>query len=231
MSMLGPLEPVAPNLWCAWRPQRFYGLPVGTRMTVICLHGGRLLLHSPVELDDELRAAIDAIGEVCYVVAPNKLHHLYAGKVAEHYPAARLWIAPGLETKRPDLRHEAILGDDAPVEWRDEVEQVFVAGRPFENEVVFFHRESRTLIVSDLAFNFGPSAAAPTRLVMRAIRSYGRLGPTTLDGLLVRDREAARASLRRILAWDFDRVIVAHGDVQQSGGHALLERGYRWLLR
>ena len=82
----------------------------------------------------------------------------------------------------------------------------------------------------DLAFNFGPRTAAPTRLLMRLLRSYGHFGPSTLDPWLIRDRAAARQSLERILAWDFDRVIVAHGDILPSGGRDALRRGYAWLL-
>ena len=221
---------VAENIWIAERPQRFYGLEVGTRMTVIRLADGSLLLHSPVALDPELRRELDSIGRVCLAVAPNRVHHLYAGKVAEAYPGARLWVAPGLERKRPDLVYVGVLGDEAPAEWKDEVDQVFFRGRPYENEVVFLHRASRTLIMCDLAFNFGPRAAAPTRLLMRLLRSYGRFGPSKLDPLLIRDRRAARQSLERILAWDFDRVVVAHGDVLESGGREALRQGYSWLL-
>lgn len=223
------MRQLADNLWVVERPQAFYGLPVGTRMTVMRLTGGRLLLHSPVALGPKLRQRLDDIGQVSFVIAPNRVHHLYAGEVAQHYPAARLWIAPGLERKRPDLIFEAILTDEAPAEWRGEVDQIFFRGRPYENEVVFFHRPSRTLILCDLAFNFGPRAAWSTRLLMKLMRSYGRLGPSTLDPWLIRDRPAARDSLERILAWDFDRIIVAHGDVLDTGGHAILSRGYAWL--
>jgi hypothetical protein len=225
-----PLRQIAEDVWVVERPQSFYGLPVGTRMTVIRLGGDRLWLHSPVALDAELRAELDAIGQVSFVVAPNRLHHLYAGDVAEAYPAARLWVAPGLPRKRPDLAFEAVLSDDAPAEWRGEIDQIFSRGRPFENEVAFLHRSSRTLMLCDLAFNFGPNAAAPTRLLMKLIRSYGRLGPTTLDRFIVRDDAAARESLKRILEWDFGRVIVAHGDVVESGGKQMLREGYSWLL-
>jgi Domain of unknown function (DUF4336) len=225
-----PLRALAENLWVAERPQTFYGLPVGTRMTVIRLSGGRLLLHSPVVLDAPLRAALDAIGRVRYAVAPNRVHHLYAGEVARVYPGTRLWVAPGLERKRPDLSFVAVLGDEAPEEWREEVGQVFFRGRPYENEVVFLHRPSRTLLLCDLAFNFGPRAATPTRLLMKLIRSYGRFGPSKLDPLLIRDRAAARASLERILAWDFDRIVVAHGEVLERGGHEALRAGYSWLF-
>jgi len=225
-----PLRRLAPDIWIAERRQRFYGLEVGTRMTVIRLQGGRLLLHSPVRLDIDLRRELDALGRVCCVVAPNRVHHLYAGTVAEVYPQARLWVAPGLAQKRPDLVFEAALDDDAPAEWKNEVDQVFFRGRPYENEVVFLHRASGTLIMCDLAFNFGPRAAAPTRLLMKLLRSYGRFGPSTLDPWLIRDRRAARQSLERILAWDFDRIVVAHGEVLESGGREALRHGYAWLL-
>ena len=224
------LRQLAQDLWVVERLQRFYGLEVGTRMTVIRLVDGSLLLHSPVALDAELRRELDAIGRVCFAVAPNRVHHLYAGKVAEAYPEARLWVGPGLERKRPDLVFDGVLGDEAPAEWKDQVDQVFFRGRPYENEVVFFHRASRTLILCDLAFNFGPRAAAPTRLLMRLLRSYGRFGLSKLDPLLIRDRRAARQSLERILGWGFDRVVVAHGDVLESGGREALRQGYSWLL-
>jgi len=230
MSRASALTPLAEDIWVAERPQSFYGLPVGTRMTVMRLSGGRLLLHSPVALDAQLKAELDAIGRVTYTVAPNRVHHLYAGDVAKVYPDARLWVGPGLERKRPDLKFVAILDDEAPEEWREEVGQTYFRGRPYENEIVFFHRASRTLILCDLAFNIGPSAAALTRFLMKLIGSYGRFGPSKLDPLLIRDRPAARKSLERILAWDFDRVIVAHGDIVENGGRESLRAGYAWLL-
>jgi len=224
------LRELGPAIWVEERPQSFYGLEVGTRMTVMRLADGSLLLHSPVSLDAGLRDELDARGRVRWVVAPNRVHHLYAGKVAAHYPEAQLFVAPGLERKRPDLVCAGVLGDEAPEPWRGQVDQCFFRGRPYENEVVFCHRASRTLILCDLAFNFRERTHPLTRLLMQAIRSYGRFGPSRLDPLLIRDRRLARESLLRILSWDFDRVIVAHGDVLERGGRDALREGYSWLL-
>lgn len=223
------------DLWIVERPQRFYGLEVGTRMTVIRLADGSLLLHSPVALDAALRRELDALGPVRNVIAPNRVHHLYAGDAVRLYadrePGVQLWVAPGLERKRPDLAFARVLGDEAPPAWKGQLDQVFFRGRPYENEVVFLHRASRTLLLCDLAFNFGPRAHPLTRLLLRLIRSHDRFGPSRLDPLLIRDRAAARDSLERILAWDFDRVVVAHGDdILESGGREALRRGYAWLL-
>ena len=230
MSRLDPLRVLANDIWVADRPQTFYGLPVGTRMTVIRLSGDRLLLHSPVALDEGLRSELDSLGRVRYVVAPNRVHHLYAGDVAKAYPEAKLWVAPGLERKRRDLRFEAVLGDEAPEEWREEVQQTFFRGRPYENEVTFFHRASRTLILCDLAFNFGPRTATLTRLLVQLIGSYRHFGPSKLDPWLIRDRVAARQSLELILAWDFDRIVIGHGEILERGGREALREGYAWLL-
>jgi hypothetical protein len=224
------LRELVTDLWVVERPQRFYGLEVGTRMTVMRLADGSLLLHSPVSLDTQLRRELDAIGKVRYAVAPNRVHHLYAGEVRKAYPDARLWVAAGLEHKRPDLAFEGLLTDEAPAEWRGQVDQRYFRGRPFENEVVFLHRASRTLLLCDLSFNFQTGAPVLTRILLSLIGGYGRFGPSRLDPLLIRDRQAARESLEAILTWDFDRVVVAHGDVLESGGPAALRAGYAWLL-
>ena len=218
------------DLWVVERRQRFLGLEVGTRMTVIRLADGSLLLHSPVPLDPGLCAALDALGRVRFAVAPNRMHHLYAGEVVRAYPQARLWVGPGVQEKRPDLEAAGVLGDEAPPEWRGQLDQTFFRGRPYENEVVFLHRASRTLILCDLAFNFGPQLPLTTRLVARLLGSYRRFGPSRFDPLLIRDRRAARRSLERILAWDFERVVLAHGDVLESDGRSALRAGYAWLL-
>jgi hypothetical protein len=110
------------------------------------------------------------------------------------------------------------------------MEQVLVNGLPLANEVVFFHRPSASLIVTDLAFNVGASSPWLTRLVFRLGRAYGRLAPTVLERLLVRDRSAFRDSLTRILEWPFERVVVAHGQVKEKGGRDELARGYSWVL-
>lgn len=63
----------------------------------------------------------------------------------------------------------------------------------------------------------------------RVLGVYGRLGVSRTIRLATRDRVAARASLERILAWDFERVIVGHGEIVDTGGRAAIERAFRWL--
>jgi hypothetical protein len=194
------------------------------------LRDGALFLHSPVGLSVALRGEIEALGRPRFAVSPNLLHHLYAAQYTEAYPELELYLAPGLQKKRPDLRHAGILSDEAPAVWAGQIDQALIHGYPILNEVAFFHRASRTLLVSDLAFNIRSDSSFATRMAFRLVGGYGRLGPSALERWLVRDHVAARRSLERVLAWDFDRVIVAHGHVEESGGHEALRRGYAWLL-
>lgn len=224
------LRGVAKDLWVDEAPLRFLGAEIGTRMSVIRLGDGGLWLHSPVALSDPLRAALDAIGPVRFVVAPNRMHHLHVGDYASAYPEAELHGAPGLADKRPDLAFDFVLGDAAPPGWAGQIEQVAFGGMPIANEIDFYHRASRTLLVSDIAFHIGAEAPPLTRLGFRLLRAYGRFGPSLTERLLlIRDRAAARASLDRILAWDFERAIVCHGSVVEHDARAQLEQNYAWL--
>jgi len=224
------LRQLASDLWVIEQPLRFAGLEVGTRMSVIALEDGSLLLHSPIRPDPELREELDSLGRVRFAVAPNRFHHLHVADCVSAYPELRCFCAPGLERKRSDIEWHGILGDEAPEAWAGQLDQIRFRGFPLANEVLFFHRSSRTLLAADLAYNIGAESAAVTRLFFRLLGGYGRFGPTRLERLLIRDRAAARGSLERILEWDFERVILTHGEVLERGGPAALRAGYAWLL-
>jgi hypothetical protein len=109
-----------PNLWVIERPFRlpYIGVEIGTRMTCIRLVDGRLFLHSPVKLDPVLRNALDALGEVRAIVAPNRLHHLFLAEYITSYPGSSACAARSLSKKRPDLHFNGELGDEPQTEWR-----------------------------------------------------------------------------------------------------------------
>ena len=224
-----PLEPLDDDLWIASRPLRLRVGDIGTRMTVIRLGGGDLLLHSPESLDPALREALGRIGRVRWVVGPSKVHHLFLGDYVRAYPASELWGAPGLAEKRKDLRFQRILGSTPVAEWGDQVWHHLLAGAPAVNEVVFLHRPSRTLLLTDLAFNVKPGPRNRARIFHWLVGATGRFGPHRILRAAIRDREAARGSLATILAWDFDRVIVTHGDVLEQGGRVALRAGFAFL--
>lgn len=218
------------DLWVADQSLRIAGLELGARMTVVRLTDGGLWLHSPIRPTPELLRDVGALGRVAALVAPNRFHHLFVAQWMEAFPDASVFVAPGLQTKRPDLAAAQVLTDEAPALWKGTLEQVQLGGLPMTNEVVFFHPSSRTLIATDLAFHIGEERPLLTRLSFRLSGAYRRLAPTLLERLLVRDRGAFVPSLQRILQWPFERVIVAHGTVLEKGGRRQLADGYAWIL-
>lgn len=218
------------GLWIADQSLRVAGVDLGARMTVVRLADGSLVLHSPIRPTKDLIDEVGALGRVAAIVAPNRFHHMFAAPWQAAFPGTPLFVAPGLEAKRADLAIAGVLSDTPEPTWQGSLEQAVLHGIPLTNEVVFFHRASRTLIVTDLAFHIGPDHPALTRLLFRLSGAYGRLAPTFLERFLVRDRARFRAVLERILEWPFERVIVAHGKVVDSGGRRALGQGFAWLL-
>lgn len=203
------------------RPQAFFGLEVGARMTVLSLPGG-LLLHSPTDLDPR---ELDALGSPRWLLAPNKLHHLYAGPWMQR--GVEGWAAAGLAAKRPDLSFAGeVTGEAAP--FGDEVLLIGLACFSFTNEVLLLHRPSRTLVVTDLVFNFGPRAPWLTRAAMCCAGGYPGCRTTALERVGM-DRSKARAELGRVLQLDFDRLIPSHGEIIETGGKEKLRSAFSWL--
>lgn len=196
-------------------------------MTVIRLSDGGLFVHSPVALDPQTRAEIDALGPVRAVVAPSIFHHLHVGGWLEAYPEAVVAGCPGLELKRPDLKWTQVLGDQPHPLWGGEIEQVYFSSRR-ENEVDFFHRPSRTFICADSLLNLSTHPDVATRIVARLM---GNVAPGVgwMEPLMIRDRKVARRQVDRMLRWDIDGALLAHGTPLERDGHDALERAYRWL--
>jgi hypothetical protein len=203
------------------------------RTTVVRLDDGGLLAHSPCPLDADSRSRLDELGEVAHIVAPGTYHYLHVAAWKHAYPAARVWLCPGLRRKRPELPEGTELTDRAPDAWRDEMDQVVIRGNRVIWEVLFCHRRSRTLIVTDSIEYYGDrSQNVPwlLRIWWLLFRMWNRPAPAPEYGFGWRDRQAARESLQRALQWDFDRIVLSHGDLIETDGHAQARRAWSRLL-
>ena len=224
------LRELAADLWILDRPLAVGGvLHVGARMTVVRLADGSLFLHSPTRMDAETRAELDALGPVRHVVAPSKVHWFWVASAREAYPHARIYGAPGLAEKKPELPIDEDLGDDAPDAWAEALDQHVLRGAPITNEVFFHHRASRTLVLTDLVLNMRDSDSWITRQWLRINGALGRFGPHRLMKFVVKDKQAVRASVDHLLTWDFDRIVMSHGVVVQEKGKRLLRESFAWL--
>lgn len=227
---MNALTAIDRDLWIADGPAvPFLGFPYPTRMTLARLANGDLWVCSPIPLSDALHAEVEALGAVRHLVSPNKIHHLFLGEWKQRWPAALLYASPGLPPRRRDLRFDALLGDEPDPAWAGSIDQVIFRGSFVMEEVVFFHRSSRTAVFTDLIQRF-PPAPGWRGLFMRLDGLVGPEGSTPREWRLTfLRRSAARRAKARVLAWNPERVIVAHGECAFDHGRDVVERGLRWL--
>lgn len=230
------LIPVAENLWNATQPFSYLGLEVGIRMVIVRLNSGELLLISPIQLQASDCATLDALGLVSHLIAPNLFHHLFFGPAQSLYPEAKAWGVEGLAEKRPDLRLDGLLnqagnfGPDLEYLPLEGFGALLPRGICLAHETVFWHRPSRSLILTDSSFHFDETFPWGTQLAARIMGSYKTLKPSYFEKLGSRDKAQVKASVRKVLAWDFDRVIMAHGSIVETDGKAQFTAGFEWLL-
>ncbi len=218
------LQALAPNLWHASHSFRVNGLVISSRMTVARLGSGTLWLHSPIPISTALKAELDALGEVAFIVAPSKMHYLFAQACAALYPQAQLLGAPGLRAKRPELATLQDLPAPGTGPWCPELDHLVFGGIPAANETDWFHAPSGTLILTDLCQWMEGDLPLATVLYARLAGVRQRLNVALPVRLLVRDKAAARASAERLLQWPIQRLVVAHNVVLQADARAQLER-------
>jgi hypothetical protein len=230
------LQPICDGLWTTDIMKSF---PLGVRMplrgTVVRLANGDLWVHSPTPLTPELGAAVDAQGPVRHLVGPSRLHHMSLGEWSARYPAAQLWATPELAKKRSDLSFAGTVPSAAPAlpaPWAAEIEPLALDGAPGIGEAVFFHRASRTMICTDLLFNIRRPATAVTGFLLTLMGTKGRFAMSRVWRRYRKDRAALKASVERLLAWDFTRVIPAHGDVfEAADARDATRAALAWMLR
>lgn len=228
------LTSIAPGLWSTSTPVRFVGMPMRANTTIATMGATSdgLFVCSPGALSDELRWAIDEIGEVRVIVAPNRFHHLFVGPWREAYPDASVHVPESLLKKRGDLADCHLLGEDAHSDYTDAIAQQRMHGLPMIDETWFFHRPSKTLINHDLMHNMHEERSAFARFGWWGMGAWKRFGPSRMERWLTRDRPALTSSIGAALDWNFERVLVAHGDVFEPADPRAEVRGvWDWLLQ
>ncbi|MEF2495636.1 DUF4336 domain-containing protein [Vibrio mimicus] len=210
----------------------FFNMPYTTRMTIIKLNDGRLWVHSPIRLTETLKAEVDSLGEIAYLIAPNHLHHLFIKDWQDAFPQAQAFGTQEVAKKRPDLHFDGLLTSDFAVPWGDEIAYLLFTGSKVMQESVFFHPLSHTLILTDLIENFSPSAITGWR--QRIARWAGVMAPngqTPLDWRLTFYFNKAEASrhMSTILSWEPKQIVLAHGEWIKEQAVEFLRHSFRWL--
>lgn len=217
------------GIWLDTGPVRMLGMRLTATMSVLQLKDRGLLVFSPLPLTPERRVAVEAIGTVRHLYAPNLFHHLRIGEWAAAFPEARLHAPPGLTKKRPDLRIDRLHGTAQEPEFAGLVDEFPIDCFRLK-ESVLVYRPARTLLVADLVHNIGRPEHLWTRIYASLMGFYDCVALSrVIRWSAFADRSAARRSLDRVLEQSFDRLVVGHGDPIDSEARDALARAYSWL--
>jgi hypothetical protein len=229
MADRGSLSSFAEGIWVDAESVRILGMRLTATMTVIALDDGSLLVHSPTTLTAERRAAVEAIGPVEHLYAPNLYHHLRIGEWAHAFPEAKLHAPPDLSRKRADLRIDRVHGTAPEPAFSGIVDEIRIEGFRL-GESVLFHRPARTLVVADLVHNVGRPQHTWSKFYTRTMGFYDRVAMSRMiRWTAFSDRAAARRSLDELLALPFDHLIVGHGAPLAEGAKEALAAAFTWL--
>ncbi len=206
-------------------PLHAFAIDFRRNVTLLRLHDGRLVIHSTAPFDTEDVKAIDAFGEPGWLVEATRMHDTFAKAGHAAFPGLP-YLAP--KNFRPGHGITTLPLQPPPGDWRGEIEVLEIDGLPWTNEHAFFHRASGTLVLADLLFHFDPASAGWARFFVRQVMRLPRLvGLSIFFRALIRDRAAFAGSLSRILAWDFQRLVVAHASPVLEDARTVFEDALR----
>lgn len=196
-------------------------LPV--RSMIVTLANAKVLISPGSELSEEQYAQLESITDI---VAPNLLHCAGIPKAAEKFPEARVWGVSGAKEHRPKMSWTHVLTAES---WpfQEELPVIALAGMPKVNEAVFVHRESSTLIATDFVFNLVRASGLGAWIILNLFGTYRKFGVSKFYAKFVSDKAVFEKSLGRLLAFEFENIVMSHGDVVKGGGKALLLQALR----
>jgi hypothetical protein len=229
---MSKLKEFADGIWTVEGPEvSDMGELFPTRMTVVRLSNGAIWVDSPIPASFADISEVASLGLIKYLIAATPRHVWRLEGWHTLFPEAQLWASPHtpMTLKKVDLPMTRILGDEPPAEWTDDLDQLLFQGNPFLEEVLFYHKRSRTLILDDL-IQIGSLYKGPLSNTLIRIGGVAEPGgvPTALR-MSFTDRSRARRSLERLLALDFDKLIIAHGPCKQEGAKKFVEDVFDWL--
>ncbi len=211
--------PLAENLWLLAYPLKMLGADLRRNVTLIRLRSGKMVIHSTAPFTPEDVAAIRALGEPGWLLDGILRHDTFASEGRLAFPGIP-YLAPEGFSEVVGFATTPIV--PAPSEWDGELLALEIQGAPEARDTALLHIPSRTLILTELVFNFGDEPIWTELLLRVAVGGEHHPGVPRPVKAGVKDEAAFKNSLATILGWDFDRVIVGHGDVIERDGKAKL---------
>lgn len=217
------LREFAENLWIADGPRvRAFGFSFPTRMIVVKLADGSLWINSPIEADAAQMRTLADLGPVKYLVSPTPLHDWRLDAWAKVFPAAERW------SMGSDAEHK--LTGDLPAAWAPDLDRLVFTGSRVLDEAEFLHKPSRTLIFTDFIQQYAVRPGKPLYNAFTKLAGLRGGGvPPDIRLSFAGNKRKGRESLEKLLAWDFERFIPAHGECIEGDAKGFVRNAFAWL--
>jgi len=225
------LKQLDASLWVNEVDFNLIGINFGNRMTCIQLEDGSLCLHSPTKFDNSTLEKLINIGEIKTLICPSLMHNLFIMKWKKKNPNATLFSPSKAKNVSPDVTFDNSSTKDINQLFNNELICIPIEGMPMLQEYAFIHKASNTLILTDLAFNFGNEMTGWPRFFVRLYGAHNKFSPTITIRALIKDKRAFGKSLANILSYNFDRIIVSHGHVIEKDGKKVMLEAFDKYLR
>ena len=222
---------IGQNIGVIQRRFKVLGSPLGKTTTAIRLAGGQVLVHSAGPLTKVDLQDIRNLGEVKWLMEGNRLHDTFARRLRASFPDADYGVPDGFPIPRDEIAPAFPLSE-IPEAWAEEVHVIPVEGMSRLQEHALVHRPSRTLVLADLVFNLAIPPGEKIPFFLRWVSGFRAFpGTSRLVKLCVQDRAAVSKSLARILAEDFDQIVLGHGEIIRDDAKTVLHELLSWGLK
>jgi hypothetical protein len=216
------MNQLSENVWILSYPLNLLGVDIRRNVTVLRLPNSQVLIHSTGPFSREDAASIRDIGKPTWLVEAMLRHDTFTQDGLTAFPGIP-YLAPEGFGKLVSYPTGTLF--PPPREWAGHIEVIELQGVPSMRETVMLHRESRTLIVADLAFNFPRGQSGWQELLLKfAVGKNHAPGISRSFRVMVSDDSALKESIEEMMSWEFDRLIVGHGEPIESGAKEQLRK-------
>lgn len=232
------IKEITPDVYTFSRPfSRFFGLfPMGGRSTAVKLSNGSVWVVASTPLSPETKKTVEALGPVQYIMAADVDHHFFLTEWVNAYPDAKVIGMEGLPEKKKAEKWNftGVYGVDAPETtygFEDDIQACYFSGFS-KKDVAWLHVKSKTLIVADLIFNlpaneqYSKSKSSPKPAFFFPKFEPGNEFHQKFVWNEGKNKEAMKKDAATVKEWDFERIIMCHGDVIDTDAKQVWEKVY-----
>jgi len=189
------------------------GVHFPVNSSFIELENNNLMVISPGPFEQKPIQEIIARYHMIYCVAPNALHHEHLKRFNDFFPEIDIYGPAALIRKQPWLS-EKILGLDLLNEkLKGQILFFPIQGNLFLDETVFYCRQSKSLIVTDLIFNMRDPMPLGRKWILSLVGAKNKIAQSKLVKNSTKDKKAYMHSVKPLGELDCQRIIVGHGHI------------------